>query len=255
MAVYPQLGSGALGQFPVRKRRRLRTVVNQARDGRTVRLADPAGEITEWQLEYSELTDAETAALQGFFDEVEGSLRGFTFVDPSANLLAWSEKLDEAVWEAGPLLTIAAAITDPFGETRASRLSNTGGAAQGLSQTLSAPPEYVYCFSAYLRSAAPVTVTILRGTARADRKVSSEWRRITFSGAGEVTFGLELPAGATVDVYGLQVEPQPAASGYKTSTSGGVYEHARLRDDVLAITATGVERHSCTVNIIHANHL
>jgi hypothetical protein len=70
-----------------------------------------------------------------------------------------------------------------------------------------------------------------------------------------VTFGLELPAGGVVDVFGFQVEPQPSASGYKPSTTGGVYPGARLRDDALTMTATGVGLHSCTVNIIHANHL
>lgn len=255
MAVYPQLGSGALGQFPVRKRRRLRTVVNRAADGRTVRLADPAAEITEWRLEYTELNEEEAAALREFFAECEGTLRGFTFVDPTGNLLAWSEKLDEAVWTRGPLLTLTEAIADPFGGTRAARLSNTGGAPQSISQTLAAPAEYQYCFSAYVRSAVPVTVTMLSGSGRAERTVMNEWGRITFARAGEATFGLELPAGAVVEVYGLQAEPQPAASGYKASTSGGVYENARLRDDALAMTATGVEQHSCTVNIIHANHI
>jgi hypothetical protein len=36
MAAYPQLGSGALSQFPVQKTRRARTVVNVAADGRRV---------------------------------------------------------------------------------------------------------------------------------------------------------------------------------------------------------------------------
>jgi hypothetical protein len=39
------------------------------------------------------------------------------------------------------------------------------------------------------------------------------------------------------------------------STAGGVYQNARFRDDELAVTTTGVNRHSCTVNIIHVNHL
>src|SRR5689334_1734283 len=122
MAVYPQLGSGALGQFPVRKRRRMRTVFNRASDGRTVRLQDLAGEVTEWQLGYTELNDAEAAALRAFFEECEGSLRGFTFLDPSDNLLAWSEKLDEAAWTREPYLTVTADVADPVGGTRASRL-------------------------------------------------------------------------------------------------------------------------------------
>ena len=44
MLVYPQLGTGALSQFPVRKTRRTRTVVNRAADGSTIKLADPAAE-------------------------------------------------------------------------------------------------------------------------------------------------------------------------------------------------------------------
>ena len=53
----------------------------------------------------------------------------------------------------------------------------------------------------------------------------------------------------------MQVEPQASASDYSSTTRGGVYEGARLEDDSLTITATGYNRNSCTVNIIHANHL
>ena len=53
MTTYPQLGSGALSQFPVQKTRRARTVVNQAADGSTIKLADPAGMVTEWTLTYA----------------------------------------------------------------------------------------------------------------------------------------------------------------------------------------------------------
>src|ERR1035438_7018753 len=94
MAAYPQLGSGALSQFPVQKTRRARTVVNQASDGSTIKLADPAGAVTEWQLRYTDLSDAEAAALRAFFDSAEGTLNGFTFLDPAGNLLAWSDLLE-----------------------------------------------------------------------------------------------------------------------------------------------------------------
>jgi hypothetical protein len=54
----------------------------------------------------------------------------------------------------------------------------------------------------------------------------------------------------------MQVEPQAGASLYKaTTTTGGVYENARFRDDVLSLTTTGINCHSATVNIIYANHL
>src|SRR4051812_13660011 len=96
--VYPQLI-----QFPVRKTKRPRTVVNRAADGSTVRLADPAAEVTEWRLDYVDLTDEEAGMLEQFFGAAEGSLNEFTFLDPTGNLLARSGKFDAEVWQKDPL--------------------------------------------------------------------------------------------------------------------------------------------------------
>jgi hypothetical protein len=118
----------------------------------------------------------------------------------------------------------------------------------------------VYCFSVFARSPQPTAATLLHGANRADRTLGTDWSRIALTASGDasaesIAFGVELPAGGSVDVFGLQVEPQAGASVYKATTTGGVYENARFRDDVLSITTTGVNRHSATVNIIHANHL
>jgi hypothetical protein len=101
---------------------------------------------------------------------------------------------------------------------------------------------------------------MMLGSQRASRAAATDWTRIVFSAAGDpqadsVSFGLEFPAGSSMDVYGMQAEPQAGASVYKASTTGGVYESARLSDDVLTTTATGVNQHSCTVNIFYAKHL
>jgi hypothetical protein len=260
MLIYPQLGTGALSQFPVRKRRRLRTLVNRAADGSSIKLADPAAEITEWQLEYTELSDDELAALQQFFTAAEGTLNGFTFLDPTGNLLAWSDKLDDAVWQRAPLLSVTGGVTDPTSGTKAWHVSNTGGAPQTILQSLAAPAGYLYCFSAYVRATQVSNATMLAGNQRADRAVTTQWARITFTSSGDptaesITFGLELPAAASLDVYGIQVEPQAGASVYQAATSGGVYEESRLGDDILTVITTGLNRHSCTVRVIHANHL
>ncbi len=260
MLAYPQLGSGALSQFPVQKRRRPRTVVNRAADGSTIKLADPMGAVLEWTLPYSALTDGEVEALQQFFASAEGTLNGFTFLDPTGNLLAWSDQLDQEAWQRDPQLSLAAGIADPQGGTKAWHVANGGGGPQTITQALAAPGGYVYCLSAYVRSAQATSVTMLLGSQRAERAVAAEWRRIVFAASGDaaaesVGFGLEIPAGAALDVYGMQAEPSAGASLYQASTTGGVYEGARLRDDALAITTTGENRHSATVNIIHANHL
>ena len=260
MAAYPQLGSGALSQFPVQKNRRARTVVNQAADGSTIKLADPAGEVTEWQLTYTDLSDEEAAALRAFFVAAEGTLNGFTFLDPAGNLLAWSDQLDQAAWQKDPLLSLTGGISDPRGGAQAWRLSNGGAAEQGAGQTLAAPGEYQYCLSAYVRAATATSVGLTAGSQTARRAVTSEWTRIAWTCSGDaqatsVRFGIEIAPSDAVEVYGLQVEAQTAASGYKASARGGVYEDAHLGDDVLTITSTDVNRHSCTVKIIHANHL
>lgn len=260
MLIFPQLGSGALSQFPVQKRRRLRTVLNDAGDGRSIKLADPAGEFTEWSLAYAHLTDDEVSALQQLYTTAEGTLKGFTFVDPTSNLLAWSGQLSNSVWQPGPFLSVTQGIDDPSGGTNAWHLSNAGTGPQSILQTLSAPAGYLYCFSAYVRSSSISTVTMLLGSLRLSQLVHTGWSRIVFAARGDsedesIAFGLEAPASGTLDVYGMQVEPQAGASVYKPTTAGGVYEDARLRDDVLTITTTGVNCHSCTVNIIHVNHL
>jgi hypothetical protein len=254
--VYPQLTSGALAQFPVRKRRRLRTAINRLGDGSCIKLADPPGETTEWELHYACLSDAEAAALQQFFDSVEGSLGVFTFVDPMGNLLTSSNQLDHAGWSRGPLLSMTGGLADPAGGTDGWHLSNSGIAAQSLTQALEAPAEYVYCLSVYARAAAPTTLTLFCGSTRGAHVVGTDWKRIVLCGGGApVEFGIEVPAGGSLDVYGMQVEPQAGASAYKPSTTGGVYPRAWFRDDFLALTATDVNRHSATVNIIHANGL
>ena len=260
MLVYPQLATGALSQFPVQKRRRLRTVANTSLDGRPIKLTDPGAEITEWQLAYAGLTDDEVAALQEFFAATEGTLNSFTFLDPTANLFAWSDKLDHAAWAKEPFFSIAGGIVDPAGGTNAWRLTNSGAGAQNVSQTLSAPAGYVYCFSVFARSPQPTAVTLLHGSNRADRTLGTNWSRIAVTASGDtsaasIAFGLELPAGASADAFGMQVEPQAGASLYKATTTGGVYEDARFRDDVLSITTTGINCHSAMVNIIYANHL
>ena len=248
MLVYPQLS-----QFPITKKRQLRTVVNRTADGSTIKLADPPAGFTTWRLDYANLADAEIATIEAFFSAVEGTLNGFTFLDPAANLLAWSDRLGEAVWEKDPMLNTSGGPAEWV-------LSNTGTGTQGIYQTLSVPGEFIYCFSSYVRSTQPAEATMVLGSIRATKAVGTGWSRITLSahgdrGADSIRFGLELGAEAVVEVYGLQVEPQGAASTYKSTRLGGVYEGARLADDTLAMTATGVNRHSCTVNIIHANHL
>ena len=234
--------------------------MNRAADGSSIKLADPAGMVTEWNLTYDSLSDEEATAVQTFFDAAEGSLNAFTFLDPAGNLLAWSGEFDNAVWQKDPLLALTDGVSDPRGTTLAWRIANSGEAGQGIYQTIAAPGDYTYCLTAYFRAEAPATVRLWAGTDSHTESVTAKWGRVVMSmrPAADVTslrVGLEVMPRGLVEVYGIQVEAQPGPSAYKPSSRGGVYENAHLRDDLLEITKTGLNRHSCTVNIIHANHL
>lgn len=260
MLVYPQLASGAMAQFPVQKRVQARTVMNALADGSSVKLVDAPGATMEWQLKYAGLSDAELAALQAFFAATEGSLNGFTFLDPTGNLAAWSEDLKNAVWEPGVYLTVNGTTDGPSGTAGASTLSNSGAGPQEFTQTLNAPGGYRYCFSLYARADEGNAITLLLGSARAECTVTADWVRVSIAGCGDaaadsVNFGVEVPAGCSVDVFGFQMEAQAAPSAYQKSTNGGVYEGTRFRDDSLQITTLAPNRHSATVNLIYANHL
>jgi hypothetical protein len=257
--MYPQLTTGAYSQFPLRKQRRTRTVTNTAADGSSIKLADPNGALTEWQLQYEGLSDAELSNLQQFFTAAEGSLNGFTFLDPAGNLLAWSEDLTNAVWAGGPFLSIAGSVSDPLGGSRAFQLTNSGEGAQSVSQTLNVPTGYMYTLSVYVQATQPTAVTLLLGSNRVPAMATPNWTRISFTGSGDPTaasilFGVELPPGA-IGVFGPQVEVQAEPSAYQKSTTGGVYQDARFGDDTFSFATTGVNRHSATVNIVYANHL
>jgi hypothetical protein len=258
--VFPQLTTGALAQFPVRKLRQKRTVINTLGDMTMVKLADPQGEITEWRLEYTGLSDAEVMNLEQFYLAAEGRLNVFTFLDPTANLFAWSDQLNNAAWTTDPFLALASGITDPAGGSNAWTVSNSGGAPQTITQTINAPSGYTYCVSVYARSGGSSAVTMLLGSNRTTVVLGSTWMRTVACGHGDppadsIAFGLEVPAGVSLDVFGMQVESQPTASSYKPSTTGGVYENAYLMDDTFSFTTTDVNHHSTTVNIAYANRL
>src|SRR5260370_34765793 len=206
MPVYPQLGTGALSQFPVQKIRRARTVVNQAADGSTIKLADPLAAVTEWDLTYTDLSDAEASALLAFYAAVEGTLNGFTFLDPAGNLLAASDDLNQAAWQKDPLLSLTGSVNDPLGGTLAWRLTNSGGAEPALRQTVGAPGAYLYCLSAYVRAATASSVGLTIGGQGTQRPVTSEWKRVAWTSNGDAQatsgrFAVELIGGAAADAH------------------------------------------------------
>jgi hypothetical protein len=261
MLYFPQLSTGATGQFPIQKKRTARTIVNQSVQDYEIKLADPGAATTEWQISFAELNDQELAALEVLFEVTEGRLTPFTFVDPTDNLLAWSDEQKQPIWQADPLLTLTANIADPLGGTGGFQVSNAGLAMQILQQSIAAPASLAYCLSVYARSDQSTQIWLVQGSQTNAYLISPEWTRLTLAGqqsseSDSISFGVALNPGSTVDIFGMQVEAQPGASLYKqTAETGGVYPNARFRDDVMTITTVGPNRNSCEMNIINVEYI
>jgi hypothetical protein len=259
MLHFPQFASGAVGQYPVSKSLVQRTITNTLPDGSTVKYADPGAPFVHWNLQFEGLSDSEAALLQQFFAICEGQLNAFTFTDPLGNLLVWSEDLTQPAWQASTLLQFVTGAPDPNGGTSATQITNPTGADLTVQQTIGAPGWYSYCFSAYVQSQSGVTVSLVRQAGGISNTnpypAGSLWQRVTLIGqtsttAETVTVGITIPAGQSVTVFGLQLEPQAGASPYKPSfETGGVYTKAHFSGDTLAVTTTAPNRNQCSLTI------
>ena len=252
MSFYPQIGSGSIAQFPLQRSRKWRMIVNELEDGEQVVLPDlKAGEI-DWKLSYSDLADTEVQNLNSLFTAMQGQFGAFTFIDPLANLLAWSEDFTKPAWQVG-LLQTQTGIADPLGTQRASSVANGTTGTQAVAQTLGISGDYVTCFSLWVRSSSAGTLVLQRDSAVTTITVRSGWNRVYLNGTGtagatQSTFSVTLAPGQTVDIWGPQVEAQPYPSAYRqTVAARGIYEETYFGSDALKITSEAPGLSSCTI--------
>ncbi|MFN7920750.1 MAG: hypothetical protein U0Q16_11670 [Bryobacteraceae bacterium] len=253
MPYYPQLATGNVAQYPAVKRHRTRTIANEAVEGSLVSLADTAAEEIQWELSYSGLSQTEREVLDGFFTAREGRLETFVFPDPLGNLLALSDDPAVAPWQRDPLVQFTAGASDPMGTSHAIHVVNAGGAAQAFRQSIDVPGSYRCCFSFWAKGAGAVFAMKRAGIGRS-MVAENTWQRFEFTsapgGTAPSVFSVELGPGAVMDIYGLQVEPQEAAGGYRrTAGAGDVYPQARFDMDESVWVAEGVDSFSTTVKI------
>jgi hypothetical protein len=259
MLYFPQLASGAVSQFPCRKHVQQRTLVNVLADGSEVKLFDPGACRVEWDIDLASLAQAEWDAVRELFAAAEGQLGTFTFLDPFGNLLSWSEEPGAAAWAKDGGLTLTGGGADPRGGTGATQIANSTGSPQSVAQTAAVPSWYRYCFSVWARSDAmgQATLFVSAGTesTRQNLPVGPAWRRLVLEAhltaqQGTATFGVTIPGGATVDLFGFQAEAQVGASSYKaTGAQNGVYANVSFLDDVLTMTSEAPAIYSCPVRI------
>jgi hypothetical protein len=260
MLVFPQLTTGAVALYPVTRQSALRTVVNTLGDGSTVIYSDPDATQTMWEIQAKGLTAAEWSSIEALFDAVAGQWQNFTLLDPAGNLFADSELLSAGAWTNGALIELTAGIGDPLGTTRATRVVNAGIAAEAVEQALAVPGNYQYSLSTWAKtiggSSVTLTASTTGGSVATTFPLTTSWQWISIpvnlaQSTTSVTFGAQLAAGATVDLFGMQVEAQPAPSAYKmTGTNGGVYASARFASDSLMVRAQSTDVYDATIRIV-----
>src|SRR5260370_1021464 len=259
MLNFPQLSPGSVAQYPIRRNTTYRTVANVLPGGRTVLMQDAGAAQVSWELSYAGITDQEWTQIEQLFLATQGSLNTFTLLDPTDNLLSWTEDFAENVWTKDPLLTLASGISDPLGGTGATQITNAAQVQQKVIQTIAAPAGYQYCFSIYLRSDAPLTVNLIRTSASSQVSqavsVSTGWIRAISAGMlpsqdASIGFGIALPVGVRVYVFGPQAEAQIGPGGYKKNVDrAGVYPNSRFQEDALKRISDGLNTNSAVIRI------
>ncbi len=259
--VFPQLSTGALAQFPIRKSSSAHTVTNVLEDGTVLAYADPNSGCLRWDLSYAALNAAEVAALQSLFDKCSGRLTSFTFIDPTGNMFGFSMDLRVAAWQTQGLITLQAGVSDPFGGFAAFNLTNTGQVPIDFVQTINALAAFKYCCSAYVQSASATSAILVRESAletvQDPLEVGTAWTRIASSSqltqdADSFVAGVRLSPGQQFTLFGLQLEPQLVPSRYRaTAAQGGVYPSAHWSSDQIAFveTAPGVFSANASVEV------
>lgn len=255
MTYFPQLKSGSICQYPVQVVNRYRTLSEQTMDGGLVKWSDPDFRLVEWKCEYTELDFEEMNALQSFHSEMEGKLKTFTFLDPVGNLFRWSEDLQKSVWIKDPYISIQSGFSGPVQASHATQITNTGAIEQVVAQSLPIPGHFTVCFSCWVNGS---SIQIIRRTETQqviEYSLKSGWNRVdaTFSDVGSSlasSVGIMIPAGESIQIFGLQVEAQPGASSYKkTAQQSGIFQQARFAEDRLTLTAFSENSFGCVIKI------
>ena len=251
--VFPHLQSGATVQYPNSKSNLFPTVFNLQEDGFRY-WAEPTDSSLRWRLNFAGLSALEASTLRTFFEVTQGKLKDFLFLDPSGNLLTWSEDVTRPNWLKAPLTAASSAVGT-------NSVVHTFGGGPGnvcaITQTLAVPANSLICASLKARASAPIVLKLLVTDSVVESYVSvtltDTWKGVTVahqgSGSGqEKSVQISLPLGGTADISELMVSPQPFPAVYVPTREGsGIHQETRFDQDDLVLTASDKDEYSCQI--------
>jgi hypothetical protein len=257
---YPQLKTGAVAQYPIRKVAVTRAVSNVLPGGGILLCPDDAASRTIWNFEYAGVSKEELSVLQNFFEICDGPLKPFTFLDPTGNLLSASSNFLDDAWQLSSAAKILGTSAGPLPNLAAFTLVNNGQTIQELEQTLDIPASYHYCCSMYVSSATSQPVTLFRRSPYAEEtalfNAGPEWKRVWTAGnlqdqSTGLSIGLKLSPGQHLSIAAAQLEAQPSVSPYRNSsqTGGDIYPNAHWALEELKVRHLGPNSVNVSVSI------
>jgi hypothetical protein len=191
----------------------------------------PTGPLGKWELNFQAITDAELAVLRTFFDSMRGRYGEFAYLDPSGNLVPYSEDFSNPSWSGGGGST----TTDPFGGNRARSTSGTMS-TQVLPSDANGIVLGASIWAKGSGSGQTVTVTVA-GSSKAVPVPNGSWIRAdhsaTVSGSGAVS--VSFACSASMALFGAQCVPMRGPGGYmRTPGNAGLHLKCRFDTDTFS---------------------
>jgi hypothetical protein len=264
VAVFPALRDGVRAQYPNAVTFEHLTSQANLPSGVHIASAWRTEPLMRYTLNLTALTDAEVATLEGFFRARQGRFEQFTYIDPTANLLKYSEDFSQTEWTKA--CSVGAATDDPFGGTSATVLAGDGSGNSSLRQTVSLDAGVAgspACFSVYLRAvtaAGSINVSVTDGTntvTRACALSTTGWSRAvvpwTFGATGLATVSISgggWTGTSQIAVYGPMFCMTPGPAAYvATPAFYAVHPRCRFDQDEFVATYRGPNQTDVTLKI------
>ena len=246
---YPQIGSGIITALPYQRSAAFDTIRNELPSGQIFARSNLSNELGVWSVVHQALSNSDLETLRTFFAGRHGRALSFIFLDPSGNLVPFSEDFADASW-SNQQATIGAAVTDPEGGNLATSVASTGSDAKLWTTIL---PDgdasgYILCGSVWARatgSSQQLHIAFLDsgpliiGGTTFDLP-QNQWVRIqhTITLATATSIGFQIgglgtwASGETIQLFGAQAVPMPGPGEYsKSPGNSGLHNNCRFGSD------------------------
>jgi hypothetical protein len=270
MATYfPQFGGITTGR-PYKTSDNYRTSKSKAHSGQEHTYAWRPLPYKKFEVNHPSMIDSDLTILEDFFDDMDGGLQEFRFLDPDGNLVQFSDAFSDATWTRANL-TVGSTVTDPFGGTLARSIASTGSEGSMFASVLAAGgyTGFYVCASIWARATSAnqqFRIRIQNGgptTTYATQIVTlpqNTWRRVFVSAILDdddiyvVYDGNGTWTGTTIQLFSAQVVPTPGP-GPRVLTPGnyGFHQYCHFESDSIVKRHLGPNQTSVSVTIAEYN--